>query len=96
MTETGNPWVDPIDEWIETKKGNLDREMNDGQYSDQLALLVHLQKFMKTLPKAYFVDGKIDYEVHEGQMVIILPPSTDFAKQDVGMCVRVGIEVKND
>lgn len=96
MSETRNPWVDPIDEWIETKKGNLDREMNDGQYSDQLALLVHLQQFMKTLPKAQFVDGKIDYEVHEGQMVIILPPSADFAKQDVGMRVRVGIEVKND
>jgi hypothetical protein len=90
MTETGNPWVDPIDEWIENKKTNLEREMNDGQYSDQLALLLHLQKFMKTLPKVKFVEGTV-YEA--GRVVCEGLP---FADVPGGTRAQVGIEVKDD
>ena len=39
--------VDAAEKYIAEKKENLEREVNDGTYSDQLALLVHLEKAMK-------------------------------------------------
>ena len=40
---------DPVREWLEARKTNLQREMNDGEYRDQLALIAHLEKHMNEL-----------------------------------------------
>jgi len=37
--------------WLDKRKTTLQREMNDGEYSDQLALIAHLEKFMNELEK---------------------------------------------
>ena len=46
----GIPWnYDPVRKWLDERKGNLQREMKDGAYSDQLALIAHLEKHMNEL-----------------------------------------------